>query len=778
MERLPRRTPAAQMDIVGLVFDALATMVEDIPIIGDIVGFVASLFGNSSASNARIARLETIVSKGSSGYDDFNRSDTSSLGRGPQMTTDWVTGGNGQALGVQGRAAGLVEALAPADGRRWARYPTPASSSTMTADTIVDDKKVDNQACTSVIVAANAAFTEFVYANVFGTGVYLGRGTRSGNSWSFNDWKQNTSYKVGTAERVEVRASGSGIYQLVVDNTVILEHTDTLYPIDVDHRFVGFAIQCWTGILAIPEYGWRLSAFSLKSEAGTFTAIEAVETVANGAATTANGAVTVANGAQTAAENAVGTAVTQATAAATTAANAAVAVVQKEVIQKFAVFDIKSPTPGYVAINGTEWPSIPHSDLEMGLVVSELGTFHETGTQQGSGTSHTHRDNHTHPTALTAVPEKQMGSAQQWFAFIRIPVDTPLSGLNFYARGTPTDLRTRVYSVSPTGDLTALTPESPNLASLLVSTQHTSTPTNFDDAIVEAGTWVCVRFRTVGTVFIAGKEKFAPERPSGFYPRQLNATTALASGTASPESIPESSLTWPTYPSGFVPYVAVGNNIVVAQPKRYFSDDFDRADTGGFVFMGGSWSESGSIGIRTNDVSYTSTSNGTASALWSRPLTTDRQVHLIHIGATTVYATPSAKSRVMFRCAQNRASGLAVSFMEGAIQLETVTVTGTFGTTLTFTPRGAAISRSLVTGDELAIFDGIVDGSGVDHPETVVVTYKGVEIIRTDVPNSEVPFGPQRRYGGVAVQRTSFQNSPRIADWIEFDVPDVETPTP
>ncbi len=67
MERLPRRTPAAQMDIVGLVFDALATMVEDIPIIGDIVGFVASLFGNSSAANARIARLETITAAARNG---------------------------------------------------------------------------------------------------------------------------------------------------------------------------------------------------------------------------------------------------------------------------------------------------------------------------------------------------------------------------------------------------------------------------------------------------------------------------------------------------------------------------------------------------------------------------------------------------------------------------------------------------------------------------------------------------------------------------------------
>lgn len=308
------------MDIVGLVVDGLASAVEDIPIIGDIVGFIASLFGNSSASNARIARLETIVSKGSSGYDDFNRADTTTLGRGPSMTADWVTGGNGQALGVQGRAAGLVEALAPTEGRRWARYPTPASSSAMTADTIVDDNKVDVQPCTTIIVAANAAFTEFVYGNVFGTGVYLGRGTRAGNVWTFTDWKQNTTYKVGTAERVEVRASGSGIYQLVVDNTVILEHTDTSgYPIDADHRYVGFAIQCWTDFFQLPQYGWRLSAFSLKSEAGTFTAIETVETIANTAQTTASTA-------QTTAENAVDTAVTEATAA----ANAAVGAVQSE----------------------------------------------------------------------------------------------------------------------------------------------------------------------------------------------------------------------------------------------------------------------------------------------------------------------------------------------------------------------------------------------------------------------------------------------------------------
>jgi len=328
MERLPRRTPAAQMDIVGLVFDALADAVSGLPIIGDIVGFVASLLGNSSASNARIARLETIVSKGSSGYDDFNRSDTgSALGRGPQMTADWVQGGNGEQLRITGRAARLVEgSLAPSQGRRWARYPQPASSSTMTADTICDDKNIDSAACTTLIVCANEAFTEGVYANVFGTGVYLGKFTRSGTTWSFTDFPggSNAVYKIGTAERIELRASGSGLYQLVVENSVVVEAEDTVFPIDEAHRYCGFAIQMTIPFPFNYQYGWGLSAFSMKSEAGTFTAIESVETVANGA-------VTVANGAQAAADNAVGTAVTQATNAAVGAVGAAIAPIVQQV---------------------------------------------------------------------------------------------------------------------------------------------------------------------------------------------------------------------------------------------------------------------------------------------------------------------------------------------------------------------------------------------------------------------------------------------------------------
>ncbi|OZF40738.1 hypothetical protein CH296_00330 [Rhodococcus sp. 14-2496-1d] len=456
---------------------------------------------------------------------------------------------------------------------------------------------------------------------------------------------------------------------------------------------------------------------------------------------------------------------TKADTAINTATGAAQAVVnvQKVVTQKLEVFDVRSSTPGYVAINGTEWPSIPRSDLKM-LPADVNITRHRHPTPGSNG--YTDYDTiGSVDVRMTRLPEKLLPANTQWFAFIRIPDDTALSGLNFFARGTPTALHTRVFSVSPTGDMTALTPESPNLGSLLVNSQHTSTPTNFADAIVEAGTWVAVRFRAVGTVYLAGTENFTPELPQGFYPRQISATTAISSTTAAPDSIPESSVTWPAYPSGFVVYVAVGNNIVVAQAKRYFSDNFDREDSGGLFGIGGKWSISGALGIRSNDVAFIDTNDGVATALWSSPLTTDKQVHTIHVGSIPTVETPAAWARMLFRCAQNRSTGLAVAYRQGTIRLETLS-NGSFSAAIT-------VPATVAQANEITVVDGeTVDG--VDYLDRVIVYHKGIEIIRTSIPSSTVPYGPQRRFAGVGVSRTPFQNSPRIADWLAYDTPDTE----
>jgi hypothetical protein len=453
-----------------------------------------------------------------------------------------------------------------------------------------------------------------------------------------------------------------------------------------------------------------------------------------------------ANNADTKADTAVNTA----NGAAQTVVN-----VQKEIIQKIQVFDIKSPTPLWTALNRTEWPSIPWSQaMEYKASSVTLG--------QHSHTSATAPANLGTKQLDTTVNESVLGSTTQWYAFIVIPIDTALSGLNFYARGTPTDLRTRLYLMAATGDLTALTPESPNLASLL-GAGITATPTNFDDVLVEAGSIVAVRFRSVGSTQILGANHAVREPPAGFYPKHIRASSTLAAGDT-PDSIPESSLTWT---QGFVPYVAVGNNIVVAQPKRFLEDNFDREDAGGLLGIGGSWSASTNVGIRSNDLAYITTSDGIGYAMYTKPLTTDYQLHGCRVGLLP----DSAQSQVsfaalLFRCTQNRSTGLRVAFRRGSIILQSIANQTNF-TNLVST------SRTLAVGDSIQVQQGEwVDE--VFYPDRVLVFHNGIEIIRTDVPNSVVPYGPQRRYGGLGQERTPFQNSPRIQDWFESDISEVE----
>lgn len=457
-----------------------------------------------------------------------------------------------------------------------------------------------------------------------------------------------------------------------------------------------------------------------------------------------------------------GTALNTANGAAQTVVN-----VKTEIIQLRTVFDIKSPTPLWTALNRTEWPSIPWSQaMEKQASTVVLGSHSHGENNQTTASARTDSENLGTKTLTTSVTERTMPQTEQWFAFIVIPMDTPLSGLNFYARGTPTDLRTRLYLMSPTGDMpTALTPESPNLAGLLVSAEYTATPTTFDDAIVEAGSIIAVRFRANGSVTILGADYAVIEPPAGFYPRHIRATSAVAAGTASPDSIAESSLTWT---QGFVPYVAVGNNIIVEQPKRFWDDNFDRADSNAFG-VGGYWGSNLSIGIRSNEVGYTSTSDGSSVITYARVLTTDHQLHGLRVGTLPdPTKTQVAVSRMLFRCTQNHSTGLCVVWRQGLIGLQTVAGQ-------TYTNWVTPVTRTIALTDSIQVQQGEwIDE--VYYPDRVLVFHNFVEIIRTDVPNSVVPYGPQRRYGALGFERTPFQNSPRVMDWFEGDITLAEPP--
>ncbi|MEU3476405.1 hypothetical protein [Rhodococcus sp. NPDC006774] len=747
MERLPRRTPSGDLNLLGMVFDALATMVEDIPIIGDIVGFVASLFGNSSASNARIARLETIVSKGSSGYDDFNRADTgSALGRGPQMTADWVQGGNGEQLRISGRAARLVEgSLAPAQGRRWARYPTPASSSTMTADTICDDKNIDTSACTTLIVCANEAFTEGIYANVFGTGVYLGKFTRSGTSWSFNDFSggSNAVYKIGTAERIELRASGSGLYQLVVENSVVASAEDTSFPIDAAHRYCGFAIQM---VIPFPfnyQYGWGLSAFSMKSEAGTFTAIEAVETVANGAAT-------VANGAQTAAENAVGTAVTEATAAAESAALTIITPVQNAVN----LIQSTAPTkPYYVTMNKTQDVTFPRTELDGALKRGATSTAAispfvgrvtiSTGDSDGG------KDWYTTFTPAYLPPADTVEAV-----FIPAEYPGPRGTITFIAEAvtSPCPLQVVVGRMRSDGK-PVIEWVSPNQTGIMSNGRIEYTVTMPDDLLFADGEnmWAGIHQYGSGTVrALFGKEYADIPRSGDQYPPQAKHSIASSSSlSGSVGSVIETSSL--SFTSRFLPWIGVGQRFTTVVVPRQFSDPFSDA-------MSSRWSQKSTqpAAISGGYFTVSGLNDGVRRYLWSQPLSSDDQSveGVIGTGVSAKY------QRLILRSNPSNTQYVALTISSGGVTLDLVSSESYTGL--------ATNAHSVATGttyrvsaiDNLFQVEMKTSGSST---WTVLFTY-------LDSGNA-IPRGEGYRYVGIGVERQPFAvNSGNWDSWRAADV--------
>jgi hypothetical protein len=292
-------------------------LVADVPIVGDIVEaltgvedgdytdlgtFASLLFGRDVSLASRVSKIENKIAIGAQYFDDFNRGDNDAvLGEG------WTQGGNGQVLGIHDQAAQLKRDPLPDDGVRYAICPQVASADTVTVSAVIHPKGTPPAPRTSLFLRANAALTEFVYVNLFGGKCYLGRGTRSGNSWSFTDWKSNLTRSYSNSSTIEFKAEGTH-YQLVIDGVLILDHTDVSgYPVDSSHRTVGFSLQTWTAILAVPQFSGGLASFALRS-AVELEAVAVAQSTAAAAQTTATAANTTANTANEAATGLTATA--------------------------------------------------------------------------------------------------------------------------------------------------------------------------------------------------------------------------------------------------------------------------------------------------------------------------------------------------------------------------------------------------------------------------------------------------------------------------------------
>ncbi|OZE35589.1 MULTISPECIES: hypothetical protein [unclassified Rhodococcus (in: high G+C Gram-positive bacteria)] len=328
--------PQGILDILGGgTMDGLTQFVEGVPIVGDFVeaitgvedgdytdlgSWVSLLFGRDASLASRVQAIENKLAAGSEYYDNFKRGDNDSVLGSPEPGTipAWVQFGDGEALGIHDQAAQMTRSAFPDDGIRYARCPFLATSSDYTVGVVIHPKGTPTQPATSLYGRCNADMTEGVYVDFFGNRCRIGRFTRSGLSMTRTQWNINNSRSYSNSSTPKLRMVGTK-YQVVIDDVVVLEHTDTSgYPIDMAHVTSGFSVQCWTAILAVPQWSGGLAAFAV-SNANQSAIAQAVQT--------ANGAATAAQEAQDAVVTVVEDATAAATVAATSAAEAAAAAI-------------------------------------------------------------------------------------------------------------------------------------------------------------------------------------------------------------------------------------------------------------------------------------------------------------------------------------------------------------------------------------------------------------------------------------------------------------------
>ncbi|WP_054246372.1 DUF7257 domain-containing protein [Rhodococcus opacus] len=305
MEHLPRRVPAGDLELLDYLVPILQDFVGDVPIIGDLLeilsgvedgtlddvgswvnNLIANLTGLGKNTNRILMELQAKLAEGAKFTDTFDRANnSSSLGNG------WVQGGGGAHLGILDNAARIDNSggiLAPT-GRRYAICPQTADSDSMTVAAGVNNAGVAVGAMTTLFIRANAALTEFVFANVYGKSVYMGRGTRTGTTWTFTDWTSKpTGVTIPEGALIELQANGNN-YVLTCNGQTLLSHLDSSgYPVDASHRTVGFSSET-RQVGLFKQFSWGLVAFTLRS-AVQLTALSTASTNASAALGTANSA--------------------------------------------------------------------------------------------------------------------------------------------------------------------------------------------------------------------------------------------------------------------------------------------------------------------------------------------------------------------------------------------------------------------------------------------------------------------------------------------------------
>ncbi|GAC71046.1 hypothetical protein [Gordonia soli] len=709
---------------------------------GSIVSWVRDVLGRDTAVAARVTALEGRIAIGAEFFDNFNRGDnSSSLGNG------WVQGGTGQALGIDDQAAQLDRgSLLPSEGRRWAKSPTDSSADDVTVSAVIHPRGTPKAPCTSLFLRCNPDFTQGVYVNLFGGKCYMGRFTRSGNSWTFTDFPgdggRNLSKSYSNSATVEFKAEGNR-YQLVIDSKVLIDYTDTAntVPTGAGFRSNGFACQTWTALAAVPQFSGGLASYAVRSQVSLTSVSQQASVAATAAATEAVAPVAAAaqEASQTAA--AIGTQVEY--------------VQQAIAVQSgMGVWETGPDRTGTVSFPFVMLAPYLHSHTGT-IADANLGSHNHGNTGLTDGHRHSTSNealgSHSHGLTIDqgTVPTVACTASYAPWALVIFKTQAERKVFTYLAwkTGTVSTFYLDLYRQNADGSSTFTGYTSPNLAgdlsAVLTWQQHLMT----DVINADVGDVYEVQFRMTGsgTVFLAGINWPYPNPIPGLRPYTGGA--GRNPSTATPASI--ATATRDSMYTGPTPFLSLGIDIGQVNLPRTFYDNFNTNSWNNWVRS----TSAGQLSISNGRVTYGGSSDGYQAGCYAYQTSTDQQSVQIDIVETKQLGGG------LFLCGSSTPAwnnGASLSVYDEAAKLyangtEVASYTGSVGA-------GTYILRYNPTTNTFEVLRLNSDG-----------TTWAVLISWVDAGNV-IQHGRGRRFGGIWIRRQLFTNSSALdnfylSDW-------------
>lgn len=228
--------------LIKLPIRVIVDILGDVPIIGDLVedGFANWLrVSNNAASSAQVqankalAIAQGLLAGGASFTETF-------AGSGALDSGLWTIG----SARVQRVSDNLGITTQTDDGayQDWFVYNNQFITDDQSAGVVLGaygSTSVDS----GLFIRCNADATRFVYINIFSNQLYLGQATRSGGTWTFNDWI-NYAYSFNPGYSVVLNAKGD-LFTVIVNGSQILQYSDTAHtgPKGASYRYAGGKIE-------------------------------------------------------------------------------------------------------------------------------------------------------------------------------------------------------------------------------------------------------------------------------------------------------------------------------------------------------------------------------------------------------------------------------------------------------------------------------------------------------------------------------------------------------